>query len=280
MDKPISIVVPTHNHSEFLNECLESVMNQTWKNWECIIVNDGSTDNTAEIVQAWLEKDIRFKYVEIQNSGVSAARNKGIGMASGEWILPLDSDDIINPQYLEKAIPFLTEENQVIYCQAELFGDQSGLWNLPDFDFSLLLVKNLIFCSAFYKKSDWLRIGGYDEGFSVGYEDWEFWINLLSQYENSSVIRSDYVGFKYRIKKKSRNEDLMQNEKQMNHIRNKIFIKHLRFYEKEYGSLQSVVFQKLKLEEENRLMAKKIRILYKNVFTRVLYKLTQMLAKL
>src|SRR5690606_20109294 len=270
MNKSVSIVVPTHNHSEFLNECLESVFNQTFEGWECIIVNDGSTDNTAEIVQPWLEKDIRFKYVEIINSGVSAARNKGIEMANSEWILPLDSDDIINSQYLEKAIPFLKKENQVIYCQAELFGDRTGIWELPDFEFPLLLIKNLIFCSAFYKKSDWLSIGGYDESFSVGYEDWEFWINLLSRYENPKVIRIDYVGFKYRIKQISRNEDLMRNEKQMNATRNKIFIKHLEVYEQEYGSLQSVALQNIKLSEKNKLMDKSIRMLYKNIVTRIL----------
>ncbi len=279
MNKPISIVVPTHNHSEFLNECLESVFHQTFEGWECIIVNDGSTDNTAEIVQAWLEKDVRFKYIEIINSGVSAARNKGIEMANGEWILPLDSDDIINPQYLEKAIPFFKEENQVVYCQAELFGDRTGIWDLPDFEFPLILIKNLIFCSAFYKKSDWLKIGGYDESFSVGYEDWEFWIHLLSKYEIPKVIRLNYIGFRYRIKKQSRNEDLMRNERQMNATRNQIFIKHLEVYEQEYGSMQSIALQNMKLKSKNKTMDKSIRMLYKNIVTRILYKMIRLIAK-
>ena len=106
-DKPlISIIVPCFNQGEFLAEALNSVMGQTYSNWECVIVDDGSEDDTSVVAAEFVEKDRRFSYIKQDNQGPSIARNNGISLSKGTYILPLDSDDIIESTYLEKAINY------------------------------------------------------------------------------------------------------------------------------------------------------------------------------
>lgn len=104
----ISVIVPCYNQAQYLPETLDSVIAQTYVNWECIIVNDGSTDNTAEIAQRYCAKDSRFRYVEKKNGGLSSARNVGLEEAKGDYIQFLDSDDLLSEnkfkQQLEVAL--------------------------------------------------------------------------------------------------------------------------------------------------------------------------------
>src|SRR5690554_3213021 len=97
----ISIIVTCYNQASYIDETLNSVLNQTYQNWECIIVNDGSTDTTEEVVSKWLKKDNRFQYIASTNKGVSNARNVGIEKAMGTYILPLDGDDVFGTHYVE-----------------------------------------------------------------------------------------------------------------------------------------------------------------------------------
>ena len=103
MNPLISVIVPCYNQAQYLDECLQPVLDQTYTDWECIIVNDGSPDHTEEVAKKWLKKDPRFKYIHKENGGLSSARNAGITQAKGEWVLPLDADDKIGNLYLELA---------------------------------------------------------------------------------------------------------------------------------------------------------------------------------
>ena len=94
----ISVIIPIYNVEKFLRKCLESVQKQTFQNWEAICVNDGSPDNSVEIVKEFAQKDKRFKLVNKENGGLSDARNVGMQHATGEYVLYLDSDDFIHPQ--------------------------------------------------------------------------------------------------------------------------------------------------------------------------------------
>ena len=100
----VSIIIPCYNQGQFLDETLASVVNQTYTDWECLIVNDGSVDNTAEIALNWVAKDNRFQYFLKKNGGVSSARNYGIEKAKGEYIQFLDSDDLIDKRKLELSL--------------------------------------------------------------------------------------------------------------------------------------------------------------------------------
>lgn len=97
----ISVIIPCYNQGHYLSEALQSVLNQTYENWECLIVNDGSQDNTHQVAQEWLEKDKRFSYIFKENGGLSSARNKGLDNATGEYIQFLDADDIIDIKKFE-----------------------------------------------------------------------------------------------------------------------------------------------------------------------------------
>lgn len=102
MAKQISIIIPVYNRGYCLSRCLDSVLKQTFTDWECILVDDGSSDNSVEVCRQYAEKDSRFQVVEQpQNEGVSVARNRGLDLASGEFIAFIDSDDWIEPVYLE-----------------------------------------------------------------------------------------------------------------------------------------------------------------------------------
>ena len=97
----LSVIIPVYNVQEYLGRCLESVIQNTYKNLEIICINDGSTDHSFEILQEYAKKDRRFIVINQKNMGVSAARNTGLEIASGENIAFIDSDDWIHPQYFE-----------------------------------------------------------------------------------------------------------------------------------------------------------------------------------
>ena len=110
MDELISIIVPIYNVEEYLRECLDSIQKQSYLNFECIMVNDGSPDNSSKICEEFVEKDSRFRYFEKENGGVSSARNLGIEHSKGEYITFIDSDDWVDSDYLEVLYTTLLEE--------------------------------------------------------------------------------------------------------------------------------------------------------------------------
>ena len=106
----ISIIVPIYNVEKYLRQCLDSILNQTYQNFECLLINDGSLDNSADICREYVSKDSRFKYFEKENGGVSSARNLGIECSRGEYITFIDSDDWVDYDYLEVLYNSLVDE--------------------------------------------------------------------------------------------------------------------------------------------------------------------------
>lgn len=205
----ISIIVPCYNQGIFLADALNSVIKQTFKNWECIIIDDGSSDNTKTISKDFCDKDSRFTYIYQENNGVSSARNNAISHAKGEYILPLDADDMIAETYIEKALTAFKNnpELKLVYCRVKLFGTLNNEWVIPEYSFNELLWRNIIFCSAVYKKSDFDKTKGYNTTLQ-GFEDWDFWLSFLKP--TDSVLKLDEILFFYRIKEKSRNNEASQ----------------------------------------------------------------------
>ena len=109
----ISVIVPCYNQARFLSDALDSIYSQTYQNWECIIINDGSEDKTPEIAEYWLKQDDRFKYAAQENKGLSGARNKGLELAEGDLIQFLDADDVINQKKFEKSIMIIQNEPDI-----------------------------------------------------------------------------------------------------------------------------------------------------------------------
>lgn len=201
----VSIIVPAYNNGEYIGEALDSVIAQTYPHWECIVVDDGSTDNTRKIVADYYQKDSRITYLYQENSGPSVARNNGIANTSGEFILPLDADDKIADTYIEKAVNHFLKhpETTLVYCRISHFGKCNGEWNIGDYNHTdLIYGKCIIFCSAMYKRNDYIQTSGYNPNMRHGYEDWDFWLTLLNA--NSIVHKLDEILFFYRLKQISR----------------------------------------------------------------------------
>ena len=233
----VSIIVPCYKQAAYLPETIDSVLKQTYPNWECVIVNDGSPDNTDEIVHRYIGKDSRFKYIQQENKGLATARNKGIAYSEGEFILPLDADDLIEPMYVEKAIQhFMSHpETKLVYCKAEKFGEENGAWYLEPYEYEKIIWRNCIFCSALYRRKDYDETIGYNPNMVHGYEDWDFWLQLLKP--GDIVFCIDEVLFHYRTKKKSRN---ITNSCHINESHIQIFRNHPQIYEQYAQNIISI----------------------------------------
>lgn len=110
-DEAVSIIVPVYNAENYIKECIESILKQTFSNLELILINDGSTDSSARIIDEYAKKDKRIKPIHIENSGVSTARNIGLQNATGEWVTFVDSDDWIEPDMISFAVKKAKETN-------------------------------------------------------------------------------------------------------------------------------------------------------------------------
>ncbi len=262
MQQPlISVIVPCYNQSIYMDECLQSVLDQTYQNWECIIVNDGSPDNTEEVALQWTKKDPRFIYLKKENGGLSSARNAGIEIAKGEWILPLDCDDKIGSQYLELASAQFDKDYQVITCLGKNFGMKSDLIKMEKFSLSNIATYNTFFASSFFKKSVWEKSGGYDENLIYGLEDWDFWISILK--DGGEVYYIPEVCFFYRIKEFSMVTELVNQKRiQMTNIISK---KHIDFFHQYLGDFPTLALEIKVLKRE--------REMYLNVYRSKRYKL-------
>lgn len=178
-DSPkVSVVIPCFNHGVYLAEAIQSLLEQGVSDWEAIIVDDGSTDSTDEIVGQLTKLDKRVFSLRTDNRGLSAARNAGIGIARGKYILPLDADDCLAPSFLSDVLNSVGEHDyRVVATGVEKFGFEAGIYTPPSTIAEHSFVgKNPIVCTSLFSKRLWKEIGGYDEIMRDGYEDWEFWI--------------------------------------------------------------------------------------------------------
>lgn len=228
MHPTISIIVPCYNQALYLPEALSSVMEQEFQDWECIIVDDGSPDNTKDVAQNWVKKDSRFKYFHKPNEGVSAARNYGIKQALGEYIFPLDGDDKIDSKYLIEAINAFQSNPKVklVYANTIEFGARNRKEASPSYSYEKMFTENLIPCTALFRKSDFEKTIGYNTNMRNGLEDWDFWLSFLSV--DDIVVKLEGFYLHYRIKEISRSA-LIDKEKNENLIL-QIFKNHTHLF--------------------------------------------------
>lgn len=237
----VSIIMPCFNDGMYIQESIESVLGQTYKNIEIIIINDGSTDEfTNEILskQSWPNTRI----LNTQGLGPAAARNYGIKHAEGKYILPVDSDDLIESTYIEKAVNILDKNPNVgvVYCRAELFGESSGMWDLPTYSLDKMLLDNIVFVTALFYKKDWEQVGGFNTEMKNGMEDYDFWLSLLEI--DREIHQIDEVLFKYRIKPVSRTTKFQSDERVVMDTYKQIYRNHPNLYSK-YQDLYAEVLR-------------------------------------
>ena len=172
-----SIVIPCYNYAHFLAEAIESAIAQTTPAREIIVVNDGSTDETECIALQY-----PVTVITQTNQGVASARNTGIMHASGIYILPLDADDKIHPEYLEKTTVILDRrpENGVVFTNRQHFGLIDTIKKSPIFDLEQMKAKCMINYCSLLRRRLWSDCGGYDATLE-GYEDWDFWLSAAER---------------------------------------------------------------------------------------------------
>ena len=198
--------MPSYNQGLYLAEALDSVLAQTYTNWECIIVDDGSHDNTKEVANSYSAKDSRIQYIYQENNGVSAARNNGVAHSKGGFILPLDGDDKLHPQFIEFALKEIVKDRniRVVYSDVQYFGIRNDIYKLPDFSIEKLMGQNILCVTALFRREDFDRTGGFNDNMREGFEDWDFWLSMFQDGEGTAH-KIPQVLFYYRIKPVSRN---------------------------------------------------------------------------
>ncbi|WP_406341013.1 glycosyltransferase family 2 protein [Streptomyces sp. NBC_01578] len=184
-DPVVSVVIPCHDYARYLPEAVSSVLAQTFRDWELVIVDDGSTDNTVEVAQALIARhpDRRIRLVQQSNGGVSAARNTGIETSTGRYILPLDADDVIAATMLEKTVGVLDSDPGIAIASTDVFTFTDDdlppqAMPLPAYSRELLLQRLIMFYCSLYRRVAWQTVGGYNESMRAG-EDWDFWIGCV-----------------------------------------------------------------------------------------------------
>lgn len=203
MQKKVSVIIPCYNQGKYIKEAIDSVLNQTYKNIEIVIINDGSTDNSSQIISNLISDKSNIKFIDNkENNGIIYARNFAIDEASGEYILPLDADDIIKPSYIEKAVKILEERSDIgiVYGKVKFFGAKNSIWDLQKFDKEKMIFVNQIVCSALFRKEDFYKAGKYKDYMKKGCEDWDLWLSFIEL--GLGVYQIDEILFLYRQYKK------------------------------------------------------------------------------
>jgi glycosyltransferase involved in cell wall biosynthesis len=213
----ISIVIPCFNQGSYINDALESLEKCDKNLFEIIIVNDGSTDTfTNKLLQEL--NDQGFFVIFQENMGLARARNNGIRAAKGEYILPLDSDNKIRPEYLTQSLEVFEQKPEVavVYGNAAYFGDRSGILSPGSFSLQRLMLRNYIDACAVIKKSVIEEVGYYDTMRFMGLEDWDMWLRIA--FANHRFHYIDQVLFDYRVAEKSMIKELTYDIEKRNGI--------------------------------------------------------------
>lgn len=194
--KQVSVILPTYNRANCIERAVDSVLSQTYPYWELLVVDDGSTDNTEEIIASYAASDHRVRYYrQPSNRGVSAARNEGVRQALYEYIAFQDSDDVWHEDKLEKQMRILAENPHVglVYCAMQGTRQDGSAVLIPDRTvertllcgnlYKLLLQGNVIGAPAAVMRRECARqCGGFDETLSC-LEDWELFLRIAKMYE-------------------------------------------------------------------------------------------------
>ncbi len=201
-DKLVSIITPCYNDGEWIIDTITSVLNSTYENIEMIIVDDCSTDSrTIEILKSIDDRRVKIFFNE-KNQGVCKTRNIAFSHTSGEYILPVDGDDLISSDYIALAVEVLDSRKEVavVATNYKKIGERNKYMILEDFSMGRLLGHNIFPITAMLRREDYVRVGGFNEDMSLALEDWDFWISILG--EGGEVHYLDGFHFFYRIKKK------------------------------------------------------------------------------
>jgi glycosyltransferase involved in cell wall biosynthesis len=197
----VSVIIPCYNLGEYLDEAVDSVLGQTYTDYEIILVDDGSTDPfTRERVAAQQAKP-RVKVFTTENQGLARTRNFGIEQSRGIYICCLDADDRYHRDFLAECVAFLDgdseEKTGFVTTKVKVFGEQNAYWGCADYHPAWLLIENNVHVASLFRGKCWQEVGGYDTKLT-GFQDWNFWIAIISKGYRWERIKRPL--FQYRVR--------------------------------------------------------------------------------
>tara|TARA_R110002012_G_scaffold281843_2_gene471419 strand:- start:10411 stop:11250 length:840 start_codon:yes stop_codon:yes gene_type:complete len=245
----VSVILTCYNQENYIEDAISSVLSQSYTNLELIIINDGSTDNSASIINSF--KDPRILILNQTNKGVIDSRNNGVKISKGDYFIPLDGDDYLDYTFIEKTL-FEIEKNSnigFVGSYSRLFysnGDES-IWRENKLEVSDFLISSRVVSTCLIRKECWKQVSGYDIMMASGYEDYEFFISILSKGWIAAKVPE--VLFHYRKHNlKSRNDLAEQHSID---LRLKIYNKHKELFENNFRELYlKYNYEILKLRKE------------------------------
>lgn len=242
----VSIIITNYNKGSYLEEAIESALSQTYEDFEILIIDDGSTDNSHLILQKY-EGHSQIRIILQENQRVIKTRNRAIEEANGDLIVQLDGDDVLFGDFVKVAAQeFLTDSgSKIIYGNTFFIGAKQGKWELGTYSLNKQLLTNQIVVSAMFMKQDFLEVGGYSEAFADGYEDWDFWLNLI-QY-GSKVVQLDVPMLKYRILETARNNSISSTV--LKNIRATVVEKYPTLYKKHFPNILELAWELERFKE-------------------------------
>jgi glycosyltransferase involved in cell wall biosynthesis len=182
MNPTVSVVIPCYNLGEFLDEAVQSVLAQTYQDFEILIVDDGSTDEGTRTLLANYSRP-QTRVIRTENRGLPAAKNAGAAATTGPYLCMLDADDRLDPRYMETSVSALEQDATLAFVSHWLrtFGDERADWTPERCDFPALLDVNTVNGAALVRRTAFDAVGGFDESMRDGCEDWDFWISLVER---------------------------------------------------------------------------------------------------
>lgn len=219
MEDKISIIIPVYNAEKYLEKCIISIVKQNYNNWELLLIDDGSTDNSSSICKQFISNDKRIKYIRQSNKGVSIARNTGLTHASGEWIMFVDADDQIKVDTLSKIKNFMKGYDIIRFEAIDSFGKIMKLPSCNAQEYLLKVIQrntSLAIWGGLYKKSLFIENNiTFDPELKYG-EDWIVLIQLLKQSKQIYLLKEAL--YKYNNYNSNSFSNTMSYEKQLNLI--------------------------------------------------------------
>jgi len=228
----VSVIIPCYNLGEYVDEAVDSVFEQTYQDFEIVIVNDGSTDPlTNQLLANYARPKTRVLWT--QNRGLPSARNHAIEQSTGEYICALDADDKLASSYLEKTVKTLETSDTVSFvsCWLQTFGDEDWVWKQDHCDLITLLGECTVCTAALVRRTALERSGLYDSQFRDGHEDWDLWISLVEKGLRGVIIPE--ILFYYRRRNGSMSTICTQGEIQVKLLR-LLIAKHEASYREKF----------------------------------------------
>ncbi len=248
----VTVVIPCYNLGAYVSEAVQSVLDQTYSDFEILLIDDGSTDPVTRHLFASYRRP-RTRILRTENQGLARTRNLGIREAAGRYVSFLDADDLLEPAFLERTVPLLEADPSLAFASCWLvgFGESQFLWKPATCDFPHLLAEDTVCAAALTRKGALVAVGGFDAGMPVpGYEDWDLAISLVERGLRGRIVPE--VLFRYRIRPESITASCTAPQNRARLLRY-IIDKHPEAYERHLaGVLEVIEARTIEIEQSRR----------------------------